>query len=118
MYRPHSTPSGSATRVSGPYGLSSTVWHFTESSLYREEVDRVAVGRPQVLHRVRPPGAPCLGARGERGGGGGQVQLLGGASDAEVGGEEGVGVAEGAHGDGVDGPGAESGQRQEAGAGL
>src|SRR4051812_10913769 len=59
--------------------------------------------RPQVLHGVGAPRAPSLGVCDEPGAGR-QADRLRELYDAEVVGEEGVRVAERAHGDGLDGP--------------
>src|SRR4051794_4922913 len=75
----------------------------------------VCVGRPEVQHGVGAPGAPALSAG---------LQLRGawaaadggafdGAVKADVGGEEGVALAEGAHGDVLGGPFTDAGELAE-----
>ena len=74
--------------------------------------------RPEVGHGVAAPGAPAL-APGRQGRPVvGQPERGGGPADAEVGGQEGVGVAQGPHGDVLGRPGADARECDEGAADL
>ena len=71
---------------------------------------------PQVLDGVGPPGSPSFGVFDQRTAGR-QTELPGQDHDAEIGWQEGVRVAEGAHGDGLDRPRTYAGQGLQVGPG-
>ena len=71
---------------------------------------------PQVLDGVGAPGSPSFGVFDERRTPR-QTELSGQDDDAEIGWQEGVGVTEGAHGDGLDCPWPDAGQGQQVGPG-
>src|SRR5205085_1689912 len=71
--------------------------------------------RPEMLKGVGAEGSPAFGQALGGLSPAVEAEALEGAADTEVGGEEGVVVAEGAHGDVAGGPGADAGELEEAG---
>ena len=116
-----------ATRVSGPYGLSTTVCRAggVVMAVVRRlliSAGRRLIGWSSVAHRYwtayarqgRQAAARAVSAAGVDG----QAELLRPARRMPRSvGQEGVGVAEGAHRDDLDRPGAEAGQGERAGRG-